>query len=73
MDLNLTVDPERLSQHFSGIVVRAHGPNGHPGTFDLTHLSRESLFAWLRSRGGKNLWAENTVAQLLGHEPEQEV
>lgn len=29
-------------------------------------LSDEEVLAWLRSRGGKNVWAENTVLLLLG-------
>jgi len=29
---------------------------------DIAFLTKDSLHAWLRSRGGENLWAENVVA-----------
>jgi hypothetical protein len=63
----MKVDPDRLiSEPETGIFVRVE----HNGTFasvDIAHLDRDSLMAWLRSRGGDNPWAENTVAILLGH------
>ena len=40
--------------------------NGY-GSYDIATLDRDSLFRWLRSRGGSNPWAENIVAVLLGH------
>lgn len=52
----------------TGIHVRAR-LRGEFAVFDISHLTRSSLYQWLRSRGGSNLWAENTVLVLLGHEP----
>lgn len=37
------------------------------GNFDIADLTKESLLEWLRSRGGENKWAEDTVGILLGH------
>lgn len=51
----------------TGIFVRALGPEGRWGSFDIVELDKASLLTWLRSRGGYNPWAENTVALLLGH------
>jgi len=52
-----------------GIHVRAkHARTGQFDTYDITDLTRESLMAWLRSRGGHNEWAERVVLILLGHE-----
>lgn len=65
--LILTVDPARLSEGPTGIYVRAKGPEGRFGTYDIFDLTKESLTAWLKSRGGNNEWAENTVLILLGH------
>jgi len=57
----------------TGIFVRAKlqstnaADNGKWGPHDIADLTRESLVAWLRSRGGHNEWAEQTVLILLGH------
>jgi hypothetical protein len=63
-------DPKRIGRHqaTTNIKVRAKGPQGFD-RFDIAELSRESLIAWLRSRGGKNEWAESVVLMLLGHAP----
>lgn len=37
------------------------------GSWDIVHLTQDSLQAWLRSRGGENEWAESVVYVLLGH------
>lgn len=66
----VVADPGRKHHPLSGIWVRARYPDGGYGTTDLAHLTKESFFAWLRSRGGKNEWAENTVAALLGYDVE---
>ena len=34
-----------------------------------TRLSNEQVLKWLRSRGGDNPWAENTVLLLLNRQP----
>lgn len=64
----LKTDPHRIGRHqdATGIYVKAKGPQGFD-TFDIAELSRESLIAWLRSRGGANDWAENVVLILLGY------
>ena len=66
------VDPVRvknLHQGISetGIYVRAKYL-GRWGSYDIAVLDAPGLLAWLRSRGGKNEWAENCVGMLLGHE-----
>lgn len=64
----LRADPERLELTGTGIFVRAIDPETKRwATFDLAQLDKPSLLAWLRSRGGNNPWAENTVGVLLGH------
>lgn len=62
-------DPMRIGgdyQEMTLIPVRARGPHGIE-TFDIAELTRDSLLAWLRSRGGANEWAENVILVLLGH------
>jgi hypothetical protein len=67
----LIIDPNRTDLPETGIFVRAKNTAGEWDSIDIAHLTRESLFDWLRSRGGDNPWAENTVAILLGHEIEE--
>lgn len=56
----------------TGIFVRAQVPPDNRWTsVDIEVLDLPSLMTWLRSRGGDNKWAENTVALLLGHSLEQ--
>ena len=50
----------------TGIYVRAKRGEKW-GSHDIVVLTRDSLQAWLRSRGEKNEWAESVVAILLGH------
>jgi len=64
----MTVDPSRWEhrQEFpgTGIFVRALvPPDNRWASVDIEMLDLTSL----RSRGGDNRWAENTVALLLGH------
>lgn len=68
----LTVDVERMELPETGIYVRAikpgvEGDSGW-GSHDIAHLDAPSLLAWLRSRGGRNQLAEDTVGALLGHD-----
>lgn len=63
------VDLARERVGNTGIYVRAQSPDGGYVSADIVELERESLARWLRSHGGANLWAENTVLQLLGHQP----
>lgn len=67
--IDLKVDPERIKEGFkeTGIFVRAKDETGKWRTTDIAHLDPKSLITWLRSRGGKNEWAEETVGILLGH------
>jgi len=69
--MELLIDPERMARSrfwVTGIMVRAKGLDGKYLSVDISDLDRASLLVWLRSRGGSNLWAENTVLLLLGHE-----
>lgn len=65
MDDEYNVDMDRLSFE-CGIPVRAKR-DGKFGTHDLAELDTDSIKRWLRSRGGANEWAENTVLILLHH------
>lgn len=51
----------------TGIYVRAKFPEGGYGSVDIRDLDAPSLLAWLRSGGGNNPLAENTIGILLGH------
>ncbi len=70
--LVLNVDPERLKSQdagdlaHSGVFVRARFGQSYDA-YEIEVLDKESLLAWLKSRGGDNPWAENTVCILLGH------
>lgn len=61
----LFVDETRSSTE-TGIYVRAM-VFGKYETVDISMLDKESLLAWLRSRGGENHFAEDCVGILLGH------
>jgi hypothetical protein len=50
----------------TGIYVRAKYAEKWD-SFDIGALTCESLKAWLRSRGGENVFAKRAVAMLLGH------
>lgn len=66
--LELRLDPERKQYaDLTGIYVRARDADGSWDSFDIAELDADSLIAWLRSRGGENPWAENTVGMLLRH------
>lgn len=85
--MNLIVDPARVHPDAirdtdyepvlpTGILVKAKAQHLRTGedmyiNADIMWLTRDSLLAWLRSRGGSNPWAENVVLLLLDHEPEQ--
>lgn len=58
---------DRASTTETGIYVRAKVRDAYRSV-DISSLTLPSLLRWLRSRGGQNLWAEYTVAQLLGHD-----
>jgi hypothetical protein len=67
---DLRIDPKRASTEEglrTGIFVRAKDQSGKYQTVDIALLDGLSLLAWLRSRGGRNFWAENTLGRLLGH------
>ena len=72
--MNLQIDPSRLASYedkrsWTGIYVRAQTISGKWVSADIAILTKESLYQWLRSRNGKNEWAENVVGILLGHGP----
>jgi hypothetical protein len=64
--MDLKVDPKRQHLPETGIFVRTKIGEKYESV-DIAHLDLGSLMTWLRSRGGNNIWAENTVAILLGH------
>ena len=70
---DLHIDPERavMADNLprTGAFVRAKDQTGKHQSVDITLLNKASLLALLRSRGGRNEWAENTVGLLLGHGP----
>ena len=70
---DLQIDPQRaeMADNFpkTGIFVRAKDQTGKHQSVDIALLNKASLLALLRSRGGQNEWAENTVGLLLGHGP----
>lgn len=68
-ELHTSPGREGAAHEATGIYVRALGASGW-GSFDIAELDTESLFAWLRSRGGANRWAESVVLILLGHDPD---
>ena len=64
------VDPHRSQFPETGIYVRAKDMADLVWVnADIAHLDRESLRRWLRSHGGDNPLAENTVLILLGWDP----
>lgn len=71
MNSELLLDPNRVGRPLreTGIYVRARDAKGKWGSHDLVWLSRDSVLQWLKSRGGDNPWAEQTVLALLGHHP----
>jgi hypothetical protein len=66
VDLARDDDPRHGDLCETSIYARALR-DGKSGSYDIVTLHRDSLFRWLRSRGGANPWAENVVAVLLGH------
>lgn len=67
--MDLKLDPDRADRgDGTGIYVRAKDGDNFVAA-DICQLDKPSLLAWLRSRGGDNVWAENTVGMLLGHGP----
>jgi hypothetical protein len=66
----LRVSSIQVAEHNkTGVLVRARLPDDSWGNADIAELDRISLLRWLRSRGGENLWAENTVMALMGWPP----
>jgi hypothetical protein len=69
--MEYTINPERWADKeevvYTGIYVRALSPEGKYESVDIYQLDKASLLNWLRSRGGKNEWAENCVGVLLGY------
>jgi hypothetical protein len=68
---DLHIDPQRadMAENFprTGTFVRAKDQSGKHQSVDIALLNKASLLALLRSRGGRNEWAENMVGLLLGH------
>jgi len=58
---------ERNLEIHTGILVRAVDSRGRWRVIDIYYLDKTSLLSWLRSDGGKNELAENTIGELFGH------
>ena len=70
--MSLLVDDGRFEQSYidntgTGIYVRAMRESGKWESVDIPCLTKESLWEWLKSRGGDNPYAEDVVGILLGH------
>jgi len=64
--MDLHADPNREHLPETGIYVRAKR-DLRWDSVDISHLGKDSLLIWLRSRGGRNPLAEDTVGILLDH------
>lgn len=63
------VDPRRVPcERPTGIMTRALDIEGHYAECDIATLTCDALIRYLRARGGRNVFAEATVLQILGHE-----
>jgi len=73
--MNLKIDQHRVDNlEFdlrTGIFVRAQDHTGKGTNADIADLELANLKEWLRSRGGRNDWAETTVATLLAFKSEE--
>lgn len=73
--LELRIDPKRnaayMSRHvpMTDIYARARNEEGRWGNYDISVLDRNSLDAWLRSRGSIE-WPIAVVMNLLDHSQE---
>ena len=67
--MRLEVDPARRSLPETGIYVRAVGPDGWLNTYDIVHLTPESLLEWLGEDPDRPI---ATVLVLLRHHPTTE-
>ena len=66
--MTLEVDEERVGNYGeTGIYVRAKNKEGRVINADIVDLKKESLLAWLTSRGGSNPWAEDVIGIVFGH------
>lgn len=69
--MEFTIDSERYENKetwgSTGIFVRAQHTTGKWESVDIVLLSKDSLLAWLKSRGGDNPYAEDVVGILFGH------
>lgn len=66
-EMQLKQDANRIGIGETGIFVRALNTENKIDSVDISELDKESLLGWLRSRGGDNKWAEDTVGIILGH------
>jgi hypothetical protein len=67
--MTLQADPSRERVPTTGIYIRAQR-DGRWGSYDLAHLTAESVRAWLRRDGDDAALAINVVCVLLGHPQE---
>ncbi len=62
------VDASRVACRPTGIFIRAMNAAGQYDSCDIATITCDSLIRWLRSRGGRNVWAESAVLLILGHQ-----
>lgn len=62
------VDPSRVKREATGIYTHALAADGKYDDCDISHLTCDSLIRFVRARGGRNVFAEGLVLQILGHE-----
>ena len=66
--VSVKIDQERVNDCGStGIFVRAQDESGKWHSVDILQITKESLLEWLKSGGGDNKLAENTIGILFGH------
>ena len=63
--MTLVVDSARLTRGKTGILVRAVGPDGTWGAYDISSLTRRSVLEWLQ--GKTPSFVEKVVLELLDH------
>lgn len=73
----LKIDLTRIDRYetFTGILVRARGPQG-VDNFDIAQLSRDSLLQWLKEHDGPDgsqQFAAKVILVLFGHTPIEKI
>lgn len=70
IDLRTTDSREQFCHGSTGVYIRAIGQDGRWGTYDIAELDRDSLVAFVRSRGSVSTFALHLVLIWLGYDRE---